>query len=107
MNYYLRCKYFDKAPMLVFDNEYVVTFKSYDNLCAKPVLDSGVWPPEGEQWVIVNRGDVLREKNGDGLVRLVGMKMKEDETGAEVSIYNFPDGRADCFNVPMEELVLK
>jgi len=44
--------------MITFPHEYMVTFKCADRCNPKVVLGVG-FPPEGEEWCMVNREDVV------------------------------------------------
>jgi hypothetical protein len=104
---YLKCKYFEKAPMLIYPREYMVTFKCLNERNPKVVLGNDVFPPDGEEWCMVSREDVVRLEETRGLVRLVTLKRCEDEKNAVVGIRDTGDRRISFYKVPKEDVEIK
>tara|TARA_Y100000310_G_scaffold274929_1_gene291257 strand:- start:854 stop:1195 length:342 start_codon:yes stop_codon:yes gene_type:complete len=103
----LRCKYFEDAPMILYPSEYVVTFKCLEPFTnSRPIINENPWPPEGEEWCIVQREDVKPQENNEGLVKIVIDADKVDfkNKTAVVGTYNSPDRKIDFFKVPMSEI---
>jgi hypothetical protein len=59
---YLKCKYYENAPMIVFPHEYLVTFKCGEFKNPKAVINeetNETFPKMDEEWCILNREEVI------------------------------------------------
>ncbi len=108
---YLKCKFYENAPMMTFDDEYLITFKIKNMNKVNPSALVGPkgkeieFPSRDEEWCIVSRGDVVPLKDNRGLIGLIDLTMNELKDEAQVAIKNL-DG-ITYFKVPLDEIVVE
>lgn len=107
---YLKCKYYENAPMIVFSTEYLITFKIKNMAKINPSVLIGKnedieFPARDEEWCIVSRGDVVPLKDNNGLVGLIDLTMNEVRDEAHVAIKNI-DG-ITYFTVPIDDVIVE
>jgi hypothetical protein len=105
---YLKCKCYESPTFPVtFSDECLVTFKCLNPYNDQLELEGLVFPPEGEEWRIVNRKDVVTLDENKGLVRLVNLERYEDKKEAGVQIKDVTDCRIYGYRVPLEEVEVR
>jgi len=107
MTAYLKCKYYENPPMITFSHEYMVTFKCADRHNPKVLLGNEVFPPEGEEWCMVDRKDVVPVTKNNGLVRIVAARESEEAGSVIVGLKDNGDMRISFFKVSREEVEVK
>ena len=105
MTAYLKCKY--SEGFFALPREYCVFFKSLSQCSQKFLVDNQVFPPEGEEWCIVSRKEVVPIKGNEGLVRLVKVNNCEDGKNAVAWIRDDGERSISPFRVPLEEIEIK
>jgi len=105
---YLRCNV-SKGPLLCFLDERVITFKSNYNPDASIIVAEKEWPKKDEAYCIVNEKDVEQydAEGYNGLMKLEGFQLNEEEKFALVGIRQSEGGFISRFRVPLEEIVVK
>jgi len=119
-NQYLKCNYYENAPMMTFSNEYLITFKIKGNKVNPSVLlkskEGDVeFPARDREWCIIPKRDFYVDENIknsgrikiNGLVKLVKLRFNPKKDIAIVGINNVPDRQISYFHVPMEEIFIK
>ena len=111
---YLKCEYYNSeegTPVIELrPDEYVITFRVIDDaevIGLVAIIDGKEWPGKNRDWCIADKEHVIPLTGNNGLIKLLYLKIDQEEKGALVAIKDLGDQKISYFTVPLDELVVK